>query len=631
MATEQQHHHIKIESSLGKDALALEHVRVNEGMSRLFEIHARFVANSRISDVEGQVGEPVTIVLTLSGQAGTEERYFHGHIRTLRELGKPMHNSKGQRYEAVIVPRAWSATNRTNCRIFQDETAMDIVETILGEHSVALSKKIESTLHTYKYCVQFNETDWIFVCRLLAQEGLFFFFEHSKSAHKMVITDNVNAYQPAKENQVVFRSGYTGDCQISNWYKGFRATPNAMIEQSFDFTKPKEKVTDSTQNKVPGKAFGQRELYRYIGEDKPLNENTKLAGTHLQGLTQEAKVFRGVSDYASFGVGLTFSFKEHEDGIPSPNEFVITRMLLEASAPINSEDGTSGEGLSFHNNFECITTEEPYSPRRLKKPHIPGVQTATVTVAPGEELHLDKHGRVKVQFHWDREGKYNHKSSCWIRVAHSWAGEGFGAQFLPRVDQEVMVEFVNGDPDQPLITGAVYNGDNRMPYSPVSQYNSSGIRSRSTTKGGKANYNEIRFDDDKGEELLVLHAEKDHELTVENDETDDIGNDRETQVGNDDNLTVKNNQTVDITGDQTEDVGGNQTVGIVGDQATDIGGSQTVQAGQTITVTAGTSITLQAGAASITLESSGKISVQGTDISLQGTTISLQGAAIKLN
>ena len=615
MATEEQHHHLKIQSGLGKDALILESVEISEGMSRLFEMQTRFVANERITDMQSQVGKEVTISLTLSGQADAEMRHFHGHIATIRELGKSLHNKEGQRYEALIVPRAWSAKNRTNCRIFQDKTVTEIVETVLGEHEVDLVKKVDGERHKYRYCVQYNESDWVFVTRLLAQEGLFFYFEHTESAHRMVIADNVNAYQPAEESQVVFRSGTTGDCRISSWHTGFRATPNALTEQSFDFTQPKEEVTDSVEQDVPGKTFGEQELYHYIGEDEALNDNTKLADNHLKGLAQEARFFNGKSDYASFGAGLTFAFREHEDKIPSHNEFVITEMALTANAPANSDDSSSDQGRGATNDFECIPTDEVYVPPRIAKPYISGVQTATVTVGSGEELHVDEHGRVKVQFHWDREGKNDHKSSCWIRVAQSWAGDGFGAQFLPRVGQEVIVEFVNGDPDQPLITGTVYNSDNRMPYSPEDQMNSSGIRSRSTLEGGEDNYSELRFDDDKGEELLVLHAEKDHELTVENDQTDDVGNNRKAKVGNDDNLAVKNNQGVDITGDRE----------------TDVGGSDTVKAGKTITVEAGTSITLQTGAASITLESSGNISIEGTQLSLNGTTIALNGASISLN
>lgn len=604
MGKEQQHHFMKIHSSLGKDALVLERLTVNEGMSRLFEIKVGFLANERLADMKSQIGEGVTISMTL-GDAG--ERFFHGHFLHIRELGKPLHNSDGQRYEAVIVPRAWSATNRTNCRIFQEKTAKQIVETILGEHSVSLSTKINNPLHTYVYCVQYNETDWDFVCRLLAHEGLSFFFDHADGSHTMVITDNEKAYPMAKEASVEFSSRPTGEPGISNWYPGFRATANAMIEHGFDFEKP-DKVDDSTEETVPGKPFGSRELFNYIGEDESLVKNAKLASLHLQGLTQPSEGYRADSDCRSFGVGLMFSFKKHEDKIPPHNEFVITEMTLDATVSANSDNQPEGGNFHYSNSFRCMPTTEVYKPAKLPKPVVHGLQTATVTCSPGSEIYPDEHGRIKVQFHWDREGSYDQKSSCWIRVAQSWAGEGFGAQFLPREGQEVLVEFLSGDPDQPLVTGSVYNGKNKMPYDPSGKAkNISGFRSRSTTKGGGANYSEVSFDDSTGEELLLIHAEKDHDLTVENDQTDKIGNDRKTEVGNDDLLTVKNNQTVDITGHQK------------------------ISAGKTITIDAGTSITLKTGAASITLESSGNISVEGTSIKVQGKTIGLKAAKIDFN
>ena len=607
MAKEQQHHYLKIHSTLGEDALVLERLTVNEGMSRLFHIEVGFVASARLADMKAQVGEGIAVSLTLGDKAAAKERFFHGHILSIRELGKPIHNSAGQRYTATIVPRAWSATHRTNCRIFQDKTATDIVETVLGEHQVSLVKKLNKPLYKFTYCVQYQESDWDFVCRILAHEGISFFFNHSRSAHEMVLTDNVKAYAKAAESNVVFCSRPIGKARISSWHTAFRATANAVVEHGFDFTKPTEKVKDSPQGEVPGRTFGKREVFDFLGEDAPLNDNAKLAAAHLQGLTQEATIYRGVSNCRSFGVGLMFGFAEHEDAIPSHNEFVITEMTLEASVPLNSENQAGGERFTYSNNFRCLPTTQVYTPARVMKPVIPGIQTATVTCAPGEEIHVDEHGRIKVLFHWDREGANNQKSSCWIRVAQSWAGAGFGAQFLPREGQEVIVEFVNGDPDQPLVTGSVYNGKNKMPYPPIAERNSSGFRSRSTTKGAAANYNELRFDDSKGKELLVVHAERDHELTVENDQKDEIGNDRKTQVGNDDQLNVKNNRTIDI------------------------GGDQKVSSKKTITVQAGTSITLKTGAASFTMESSGAICMKGTTIDLQGTTISLKGAKISLN
>lgn len=607
MGKEQQHHYLKIHSAMGEDALVIERLTVNEGMSRLFTLDVGFVANERLGHMKQQVGEEVAVSLRLGEGASAKERFYHGHILSIRELGKPLHNSVGQRYAATVVPRAWSATHRTNCRIFQDKTAIEIVEAVLAEHQVSLVKKLNKTLYNFAYCVQYQESDWDFICRLLAHEGLSFFFSHSKSAHDMVITDNVKAYGKAAEADVVFCSRPKGKPRISSWYTGFCATASAMVEQGYDFARPSEKVADTLSEEGPGKTFGKRELFDFLGEDAPLKDNARLAEQHLQGLTQESASFRGVSDYRSFGVGLLFRFEEHEDVLPSHNEFVITEMTLEASVPLTTDNPSGSGRFSYSNSFKCLPTTDVYTPARLPKPVMPGIQTATVTGAAGEEIHADEHGRIKVQFHWDREGRHDQKSSCWIRVAQSWAGAGFGAQFLPRKGQEVVVEFINGDPDQPLITGSVYNGSNKMPYPPVEERNSSGLRSRSTTKGAAANYSELRFDDSKGKELLVLHAERDHELTVENDQTDDVGNNRKTQIGNDDLVTVKNNQTVDITGDQR------------------------ISSGKTITVDAGTSITLKTGAASITLESSGNISLKGTTLSLQGTTISLKGAKISLN
>lgn len=599
MVKETQHHFLRIHSSLGDDALVLESLNACEGLSRLFDIWVIFTANERIEDMKPLIGEPVSVSLVLGDNASELERFFHGHFLSVRELGKPLHNGEGQRYQAQIVPRAWSATSRTNCRIFQDQTALDIVETILGEHSVSLKNKLNNPLYTYRYCVQYGETDWEFVCRILAHEGLAFFFEHTSSSHTMVITDNEKAYAKAAEAEVVFSSRPRGEARISNWYCSARATSNAIVEHGYDFTRPADKVDEKSQETVPGDPFGERELFDYIGEDRPLKDKAGFAGRHLQAVTQENEMREGQSDYRSFGAGLMFSFSAHEDGLPSPNEFLITEVRIQASVPLDSDNQPNGARFNYSNTFRCMPLDRPFVPAKIAKPVMPGLQTATVTCAPGEEIHVDEHGRIKVQFHWDREGKSNQYSSCWIRVAQSWAGENWGAQFIPREGQEVLVEFVNGDPDQPLITGAVYNGKNKMPYEPMSEKNTSGIKSRSTTKGNGANYNEISFDDTLGNEWLRIHAEKDHELTVENDQTDDVGNNRLGSIGNNDTLKVGNDQKISV--------------------------------GKTITVDAGTSITFKTGAASLTMESSGNISIKGTSISVQGTTIALKAAKISLN
>ena len=604
---EKQHHYLKIHSSLGDDALVLEELEVDEGMSRLFTMSVKFLANERLKDIKAMVGEAVTMSLALGEDAAQGERFYHGHILTISELGKPFHNSEGQYYRATVVPRAWSATQRTNCRIFQDKTALQIIETILGEHGVSVTQQIKGAPYTYDYCVQYNETDWAFACRLLAQEGMSFFFEHSKTEHKLIVANNTKAFSPAAEAMVTFSSRPPGKPHIDSWKVGFQATANAMEEVGFDFSRPKVQVKDTDKQSVPGDSFGSRELYQYQGEEATLVDKASLTALHLEGITQQAESFVATSDLRSLAVGLTFGFEEHEDKIPDHNEFVVVRNLLRASCPIGSEaQGGTGK-LTFNNSFTCMPTKTMYRPTPMSKPRVVGLQTATVTCGAGEEEHYDKLGRIKVQFHWDREGKHDPDSSCWIRVAQAWAGAGYGAQFLPRKDQEVIVEFINGDPDQPLVTGSVYNGNHDLPYDPEAKPASSGIRSRSTLKGGSGNYSELRFDDEKGKEKLVLHAERDHELTVENDQTDDVGNDRKGKVGNNDSLKVGKDQTLNI------------------------GGKQNVKVGETIVLDAGQKITFKSGGSSITLDSQGNIVIKGANLDLKGTNISLKGAKISLN
>ncbi|MFW5825204.1 MAG: type VI secretion system Vgr family protein, partial [Marinobacter sp.] len=392
MSKETQHHFLKIHSSLGEDALVLEKLTVSEGMSRLFDIRVGFTANQRIGDMRQHIGEEVVISLAMTDKLGSRERYFHGHFLTVSELGKPLHNKDGQRYSAVIVPRAWSATSRTNCRIFQDKTALDIVETLLGEHQVAHRKVINGAPYTHRYYVQYNETDWEFICRVLANEGLTFYFEHTDSAHTMVITDSDKAFQPAQENQVVFTTRNTGRARISHWERGCRAMSDQMIEHGFDFTRPDDRVLTRSQEEVPGDLFGLRELFEYHGEDRPLKDKANLTKKPLQALALKSETLAAISTYRSFGAGLTFSFQSHEDGPQDPNDFLITDILIQAEVPLNSENQPAGGTLEYHNEFLCRPANQPCVPARIPKPAMPGLQTATVTCAAGEEIHVDEHG-----------------------------------------------------------------------------------------------------------------------------------------------------------------------------------------------------------------------------------------------
>ncbi|ROQ30600.1 type VI secretion system Vgr family protein [Gallaecimonas pentaromativorans] len=600
MGKELQHHFLKIQSPLGQDALVLERLDVSEGLSRLFNIQVGFFANSRISDLDSLVGENVTVSLGLGDKAGAKERYFNGHVLSISELGKAQHSDEGQRYQAVIVPRAWSATRRVNCRVFQNMTSVDIAKKVLGEHSQAIEESLKSfSPYTLPYCVQYQESDWDFVCRILANDGLFFFFKHAKGSHKLVIASSAKAFEPAAEKEVIFRTKKKGEAHISRWLVSSQAATAKWLDRAYNYSAPNDRVDEKTDGKPAGDKFGKQEAFYYHGEENRALESKSRAKQHLSAQINDTSLIEARSDLRSLGVGLSFGFKEHEDKIPSPNEFNIVEMTLTARVPLNSDGASGANAFQFANAFQCMPGDKDIVPKRRAKPLIPGIQTATVTGKSGEEIHVDKDGRIKVQFHWDREGKNNDESSCYVRVAHPWAGAGFGAQFIPRVGEEVVIAFLNGDPDQPLVTGAVYNGTHNLPYSTDGDgKNRYGIKTQ-TVKGGASNYNELQFDDTKGKELVNVQAEKDMKLLIKNDQIFEIKNDRSGKVLNDDSLNVTNNQTVKIDGDQK------------------------ITVAKTITLDGGTSITLKCGGAKIEMKSSGEISIKGSVITLKGSQIKL--------
>ncbi|WP_192954712.1 type VI secretion system Vgr family protein [Gallaecimonas mangrovi] len=600
MGKELQHHFLKIQSSLGQDALVLERLDVSEGLSQLFDIQVGFFANSRIKDLDSLVGENVTISLSLGDSASAKERYFNGHILSISELGKAQNSKDGQRYQAVVVPRAWSATRRINNRVFQNMTSVDIAKKVLAEHSQAIEESLKSfTPYKLPYCVQYQESDWAFVQRILANDGLFFFFKHAKGSHKLVIASSAKAFSYAAEKEVIYRTKSKGEPHISRWLVSGKAATAKWLDRSYNYSAPAQPVDEKSTGKPAGDKFGKQEAFYYHSEENRALASESRAKQHLGAEIVDASLIEAKSDLRSLSVGQSFSFKEHEDAIPSPNGFNIVAMKLTARVPLNSDGGSGVDAFQFANTFSCLPSDQDILPKRVNKPVIPGIQTATVTGKSGETIHVDKDGRIKVQFHWDREGKNNDESSCYVRVAHPWAGAGFGAQFIPRVGEEVVVAFLNGDPDQPLVTGALYNGNNKLPYSTDGDgKNRYGIKTQ-TIKGSTSNYNELQFDDTKGKELVNIQAEKDMTYLVKNDQSFEIKNDRTGKVLNDDTLNVTNNQTLKIDGDQK------------------------VTVAKTVTIDGGTSITLKCGGAQIEMKSSGEISIKGSVITLKGSQIKL--------
>ena len=301
-----------------------------------------------------------------------------------------------------------------------------------------------------------------------------------------------------------------------------------------------------------------------------------------------------------------------------------TSIVSASTVPNQSGEQEDGAEEVYSNHFECVPKEIPYRAQvNKKKPVINGVQTAIVTGDSADEIMIDQYGRVKVQFDWDREGKKDSKSSCWIRVAQNWAGKKWGAFFFPRVGQEVLVDFINGDPDQPIISGAIYNADLMPPYALPAEKTQSGIKTRSTKEGGADNFNELRFEDKKGSELVYIQAEKDKQLYVKNDQNDKTDNDHNVEIGNDNKVIIGNDRTVDV--------GNNDTLNVKTNRVSDIGDNDTVKVGKALNIEAGDEIVIKTGSAQIKMSSSGNITIEGTNIDIKGSNIKVDGSAITLS
>ncbi|MGF1688514.1 type VI secretion system tip protein VgrG [Photobacterium japonica] len=610
---------LKIETPLGKDVFHITKAEIQEGISMLFSIQAHVYTNGQLISANDIIGQSVSITLLNTIDDAVVEKYYNGIVTAIRSAGSRVPSmAEGEKYQDYVLeisPGCQFLSQRSNCRIFQKLNVIEIVKGILAEHGVRVKTQLIQTYPIYDYKVQYHESDLDFVHRLLEQEGIFYFFQHEKDAHYLILADDLTAYAPCAEEQVAFTSGSLAESHIHTWSSGLEVVPGSSVKQGYDFIKPTSKPQGQCVDAALVPQQGQTEVYEYLAESEFLTRATNAANMTVDALQRDAELSSGGSNCRSFNAGQFFTFKFHEDKRLEGKSFLITQLNMEVS--ITSQTGASKNAYqTVQNQFTCVPKETLYRPLLLTpKPRVYGAQTARVTGDEGDEICIDKYGRVKVLFHWDREGAADSTSSCWIRVAQNWAGNRWGAFFFPRVGQEVLVEFLDGDPDQPIISGALYNGDNNPPYDLPAQKTVSGIKSRSTKEGSSANFNEIRFDDEKGEELFYIHAEKDHHTHIENDQQVLIENDALQHIMNNLTLNVDNNVQQTVQNDLTSTVNNNQTETI----------------GKELVIDAGNKIVLKSGGATITLSSDGTVDIKGNSISINGSTIALKAGSIALN
>lgn len=553
---------LQVTTPLGSDALLLKSFSGSESLSHLFQFQLDMLAERDHAVAFDQVlGQKVTVRLKLPNE---EERYFNGIVSRLSQAGR---DEIFIGYRAEMVPEFWLLTKRRRSRIFQHMTVPDILKKVL--EGLNVSFEIEGTFEKRDYCAQYRESDFDFASRLMEEEGIYYFFKHTADQHKLVL-GNTPASHPDLPggDKVIYdelEGGTRDEERIGEWekFQELRSGKYTLWDHCFELPhkslEAQKTIIDAVtvgkvSHKLKAGGNGKLEIYDYPGEyaqrfdgidkgggeqsseiQKIFEDNERTAGIRMQQEALPSLVVRGSGNCRQFVSGYKFNLTRHfnADG----------KYLLSSVSHLARDDGYETErgddtATHYSNVFTCIPFGLPFRPRReTPKPTVHGSQTAVVVGPAGEEIFTDKYGRVKVQFHWDREGKKDPDSSCWVRVATPWAGQKWGMIHIPRIDQEVVVDFLEGDPDQPIILGSVYNANMMPPYELPANRTQSGVYSHSSPGGG--GFNEIRFEDKKSSEEIFVHAQKDLNTVVEEKETRKVGKSRETTVHVDDTRTVE--------------------------------------------------------------------------------------------
>jgi type VI secretion system secreted protein VgrG len=535
-----------------------------------------------------------------------DSRFFHGVIRSFRQEGR---YSQYRKYRVELVPELWLLTQKSDCRIFQNKTVIEIINEVMSSNNP--KNESSATYPTVPFCAQYRESDFDFVSRLMEAEGIFYYFVSHETRHEMHLIDsNLDAAELQNGPDLKFRgTGKAADIDhISSWRHDHRIRSGMIELKDYDFEKPDVPLETKSQIKLEYN-HSDLSVFDYPGKYVESQRGETLAKVRLNEILTEHEHVEALSNCQALSAGTWFNFLDHP--IDSENgEYLIIKTTINVQSSELEPFGRA-ENI-FETQMRAVPKNQPFKPKRsTPKPYVRGPQTAVVVGKKGEEIWTDKHGRVKVQFHWDRQGKKDENSSCWIRVSQAWAGKNWGAIQLPRIGQEVIVEFLEGDPDQPIITGRVYNENMPVPYKLPENQTQSGVVSRSTKTGDTSTFNELRFEDKKDSEEIYFHAEKDFHRVVENSDTLDVG--LEKKDPGDQTITIHNNRTVTINeGDDLLNVNkGGRTVTVSkGDHTTK------VDAGKVL-IKAATEITLQVG--------SSKITVKPDSITISAPTVTIEG------
>lgn len=656
MPATQDNRNIKVSTTLGPDVLMFHRLAGRDGMSELGAYHLDLLSETFDLNIADVLGKSLSVTFDIG--AGTV-RQLNGIVTRFVLTGRA---GRFASYQATVRPWLWFLTRASDCRIFQDKDAVAVIKTVFEKYALAdydLSQ-LSATPPPMPYCVQYRETDFAFVSRLMERFGIYYYFRHAGGRHTLVLADSKAAHERiAGKATLQFYPDAPGRARANETVYSWQAAGEILSDEStlrdFNFETPSVDLTAKSTVTRDYDGAGL-EMYDYPGGYGVRADGEALAKTWLEAMQAGYQTIDAHATAGAIAPGGLFTLAEHPRADQNSEMLVVAADYTLYSDRFESDlgrpDPKAAAPLSFDCRFSAIPKSATFrGAQQTPRPLVRGPQTAIVVGKAGEEIWTDKYGRIKVQFHWDRLGADDETSSCWVRVGQAWAGKRFGQLFIPRIGQEVIVSFLEGDPDQPLVTGAVYNATNMPPLSLPDEASRSTIKTN-TTKGG-VGFNEIRFEDKKDSEEIFIQAEKDFNrvvknndtlkvgfekadkgdqtIQIKNDRTLEVGHDLSTTVTNDETHKVQNNQTLNVTKDRKLDVGGNETVTVTGDQK--------VTVSKTIVIEATTSIELKVGGSSIKIEPA-KVTIKSPEIAVQadgmmgvkaGGILTIEGAMVKIN
>lgn len=656
-----------MEGSYSSTPVNLKNARVIEGLSKLTETTVEFFSSNDALDLQDMLGSTITLA---QKDASDSDRYFTGTCVSVEYVGLYQGQSH---FVAELRPWLWFLTRTRENRIFQEMTVLDILQEVLNASDYGFWSDVEKkTTGSYKqriYCVQYNETDFEFICRLMEEEGIYYYFIQDGKKLKMVLADSISAHKPTPggpDFEFSFKEAEyrRKEDHVFDWSEATGVTTKKVTLADYDFEKPTaEKKSVTNLPKGDPKKF---ENYRYPAHGRI--DGTRDAFTKVRAEAEAVlhKLSRGAGNIRTLGVGQIFKLKGH----PRKNnniEYLVTSAVHHLQIETDYEDKETKKPLfdstievdeenkdTYRIVFDVIPKKEPYrAPLNTPWPSISGLQTALVTGPKGEEIYTDKYGRIKVQFHWDRLGKKDEKTTCWVRCVMPWTGKNWGMISIPRIGQEVAIQFEEGDPDRPICTGMLYNADTMPPYGLPDNMTQTGIKTRSSKQGAASNFNEMVFEDKKDAEFVRMQSEKDYTQIIKNNATVTIGLEKmdpgdltqtvyhtktetiqtgdhifKVETGNQE-ISIKTDHTETIEGKATQTITDNysQTIetGNVAREVSSGNETHTVKSGNftmkatagTVAISAGTEISLTVGGNSIKIDMSG-ITISGTMVTVEG-------------